>query len=171
MSESFELDPVDRITVGAVGARGSRTFYLQARQGLEVVTLVLEKEHVIALGRTGEELLTRIGLPEPPLELSAEGMGLQEPLDPAFRVGSMAMGFVEERDLVLLECHELGDEEADRATARFWLTKGQLGALGEHGLSVAAQGRPQCQLCGLPLDPEGHDCMARNGHPRHGEAG
>jgi hypothetical protein len=29
---------------------------------------------------------------------------------------------------------------------------------------VAAQGRPICPLCRVPMEPEGHQCFASNGH-------
>src|SRR5436309_4351287 len=38
-----ELGPVDRITADALGEPGMRTFYLQARAGDELVTVVVEK--------------------------------------------------------------------------------------------------------------------------------
>ncbi len=46
----FDLNPVDRITTDAVGEPGRRVFYLQGRKGLEVVTLICEKEHVVSAG-------------------------------------------------------------------------------------------------------------------------
>ena len=30
--------------------------------------------------------------------------------------------------------------------------------------TVVNEGRPLCQLCGLPMDPDGHKCPASNGH-------
>jgi uncharacterized repeat protein (TIGR03847 family) len=49
---------------------------------------------------------------------------------------------------------------------RLWATKEQMFALSRHGASVAERGRPTCQFCGNPLDPEGHACPAMNGHSR-----
>jgi uncharacterized repeat protein (TIGR03847 family) len=47
---------------------------------------------------------------------------------------------------------------------RFWATREQMLSLARHGAIVCAAGRPACQLCGNPLDPEGHHCPALNGH-------
>ena len=47
---------------------------------------------------------------------------------------------------------------------RFWATRDQMLSLARHGAAVCARGRPRCQLCGNPLDPEGHVCPALNGH-------
>jgi uncharacterized repeat protein (TIGR03847 family) len=47
---------------------------------------------------------------------------------------------------------------------RFWATREQMLSLARHAAAVSARGRPRCQLCGNPLDPEGHVCPALNGH-------
>lgn len=48
-SRLIELNPVSRITVGAIGEPGRRTFYLQARRGPMLLTLVCEKDQVSEL--------------------------------------------------------------------------------------------------------------------------
>jgi hypothetical protein len=45
-------------------------------------------------------------------------------------------------------------------------TREQMLSLSRHGALVAARGRPTCQFCGNPIDPEGHVCPAMNGHGR-----
>ncbi|MGH2719875.1 MAG: DUF3090 domain-containing protein [Actinomycetota bacterium] len=180
--DDIEFDGVDRITVGAIGPPGRRTFYLQARQGLEQVTLVVEKDHVIALGEGTEEIFKAEGYPKEPVEWDADSMALEQPVTPEFRVGTMAIGYAEDRDLVLIECRaltgraepdpadpgepeaEADDEDSSGPSARFWITRTQLQALAARGMSVAAQGRPLCPLCRVPMDPEGHVCYASNGH-------
>lgn len=57
----------------------------------------------------------------------------------------------------------LGSGESEPARVRFWATREQMLALARHGATVCAQGRPRCQLCGNPMDPEGHQCPALNG--------
>jgi uncharacterized repeat protein (TIGR03847 family) len=54
--------------------------------------------------------------------------------------------------------------EAEREKVRFWATREQMLSLARHGAAVCAAGRPRCQLCGNPIDPEGHQCPALNGH-------
>ena len=56
----MELGIVDRITADAVGEPGMRTFYLQARAGAELVTVIVEKEQVELLARSVLELLADI---------------------------------------------------------------------------------------------------------------
>lgn len=164
-----EPEPVDRITIDAVGEPGRRTFLLQTRRGDRVVSLVIEKEQAIALGRGVEELLTRVGFPEPPLPFKAEEMLLDESVEPSWRVGSIEIGYLEQRDLMFVHCQEVTDEpNQESASLLFLLTRAQLGALGVRALWVAAKGRPRYPMCKLPIDPQGHVCPALNGHRRAG---
>jgi uncharacterized repeat protein (TIGR03847 family) len=162
---SYELNDVDRITVGTVGEPGQRVFMLQARQGGELVTLKVEKGQVRALAEYLGELLE--GLPRSghlPTELE-----LEEPADPEWVVGSLGITYVEELDRLLLLAEEAvatGDEAGDDPgdEARFFLTREQAGALAIRGTQLVESGRPPCPLCHYPLDPAGHVCPKTNGH-------
>ncbi|MGH2691991.1 MAG: DUF3090 domain-containing protein [Actinomycetota bacterium] len=175
----IELDPVDRITAGAVGEPGERTFFLQGRQSERLVTILVEKQQVELLSASLVEILARSGKETgqgPP----DEEMDLEDPVVPEWRAGRLSIGYDEDRDLVLLEAEEYVAEDADEeesgeaetllpdpdaaGAVRFWVTREQALALARHAASVAAAGRPRCQLCGNPMDPDGHVCPALNGH-------
>lgn len=171
----MDLGPVDRITADAVGEPGSRVFYIQARAGSELVTVVVEKEQVQLLAATVLELLETTSTEEEP----GEGdMGLEEPLDARWRAGRLSLAFDEDRDLFLLEVQEFRPEaeeadpedprtllsEEEPETIRLWASAAQMLALSRYGAAVAARGRPACQFCGNPMDAEGHVCPAMNGH-------
>jgi uncharacterized repeat protein (TIGR03847 family) len=169
-----ELDPVDRITTDAVGPPGERTFYLQARKGDELVTVMVEKQQVQLLSASILEILARVGK-ETGLGPDEEEMELEEPVDPRWRAGRLSIGYLDDRDLLLLEVEELLDEDDDGVEKeekeeregerlRLWATPAQMLSLSRHGAAVCARGRPPCQFCGNPLDPEGHICPAMNGH-------
>jgi uncharacterized repeat protein (TIGR03847 family) len=170
-----DLGQVDRITADAVGEPGARTFYIQARAAGELVTLIVEKEQVQLLAASVLELLTEVA---PDDALGEEsGMELEQPLDPRWRAGRLSIGFDQDRDLFLLEVEELHqdlEEDDPRAelpetkpeSIRLWASPAQMLALSRHGAAVAARGRPTCQFCGNPIDPEGHACPAMNGHSR-----
>jgi uncharacterized repeat protein (TIGR03847 family) len=177
MAESFELDPVDWITAGAVGEPGRRTFYVQARRGSDLVAIVVEKGQVTALGQLAQELLGRIGIEVTPDDLDEDRMRLLEPVMPAWRAGSMSLGMDANGQRFLLEADELTEDEdvaleegtsARRAggNARFWLSRTQLVALAAYASYVVEAGaRERCQLCSRPIDPvDGHVCPATNGH-------
>ena len=235
----IELDPVDRITAGAVGSPGERVFYLQGRRADQLVTLLVEKQQVQLLAASVVEILARVGK-ETGQGPSEDEMALEEPLIAEWRAGRLSIGYHEERDLVMLEVEEVvdeaeaeddedvedeegeedppgpdisitglreleadgeidDDEEEDRdddempldpladdhdsiselealdapagreaARIRFWATREQMLSLARHGAAVCAAGRPRCQLCGNPIDPEGHQCPALNGHRKMG---
>src|SRR2546425_80086 len=184
----IELGPVDRITADAVGEAGARTFYLQARKDDQLVTLLVEKQQVQLLAASVVEILSRVGKEsgEGPPE---EAMGLEDPIIPEWRAGRLSIGYEEERDLLLLEAEELleedeEDEDEDEAEGgeeralegrepgrvRFWATREQMLSLARHGAAVCAQGRPRCQFCGNPIEPEGHQCPAMNGHRKLSDA-
>jgi uncharacterized repeat protein (TIGR03847 family) len=163
----IELDPVDRITAGAIGDPGERVFYLQGRRAEQLVTLLVEKQQVELLATSLVEILARTGKEtgEGPPE---EEMDLEEPVLPEWRAGRLSIGYDEARDLVLLEAEEVAEEEEEAVEepgkVRFWASREQALALARHGAAVAAAGRPRCELCGNPMDPEGHVCPALNGH-------
>lgn len=162
----LELDPVDRITVGAVGEPGDRVFYLQARRDDRLVTLIVEKQQVQLLSATLVDILARLG--KEIEDAGDEEMELEEPLVPEWRAGRLAVGYEEDRDLMLLEAEELipddEDEEVEGEQIRMWATREQMLSLARQGAAVVAAGRPQCRYCGNPMDPEGHQCPAMNGH-------
>jgi uncharacterized repeat protein (TIGR03847 family) len=175
----MELGPVDRITADAVGEPGDRTFYIQARAGSELVTVIVEKQQVQLLAASVLELLEDAPETEPIADEPT--MSLEEPLDPRWRAGRLSIGFDQERDLFLLEVEEwqpelddLGDDdpglmtvpEAEPDSIRILASPAQMLALSRHGAAVAARGRPTCQFCGNPIDAEGHACPAMNGHSK-----
>src|SRR4029079_12238276 len=97
----YLFDPPERFVAGTVGQPGDRTFFLQARDGVRVVSVVLEKVQVAVLAdRLGELLseLERRGLEAAHAGERAEtcvaGTGpLGEPLNEAFRAGSLTLGW------------------------------------------------------------------------------
>jgi uncharacterized repeat protein (TIGR03847 family) len=167
MSSSFEFDPAERFTAGAVGEPGRRIFYLQAGGQGTLVTLLAEKEQVSALSQTIARLLEL--LPETEDEGYAPGdeeLELVEPLLPEWRAGSMSLDYEESGDRVILVVQEALPEESEEepATLRVALSRAQAERLAIHANSVVSAGRPQCRVCGLPMDPAGHNCPALNGH-------
>jgi uncharacterized repeat protein (TIGR03847 family) len=176
VSASFELEAPDRFTAGAVGPAGQRVFYLQAREAGKVVTLKCEKEHVRALGEYLAGLLERLtpvsgGVPD--------DLTLLEPLDVPWAVGSIAAGYDQGRDRVVVVANELveededSDEEAEKpepgkapdgAAARFLITRAQATAFVARSRDLVKAGRPNCPMCNQPIDPGGHVCPRSNGH-------
>lgn len=167
-----DLNPVSRVTAGAVGEPGHRTFYLQGRQGTTLVSLLTEKDQVTSLGQGITDLLTRLGeRPDAATNVSEYDLALEQPVEPLFRIGQLGLGYDQESDLLVIVAYAVPTEENAETVdvVRFWGTRDQMRGLAQHVGQVAAAGRPICVLCGRPIDPEGHFCPRRNGHGAHAQ--
>ena len=177
---SFRHDQPDRCVVGTVGEPGQRTFYLQARTGSAVTSVVLEKTQVAALadqldGMLDEVLRRSGGLaPVPAAAPSAvEDLApLDLPLEEEFRVGELSLTWLggDEQVEIVARTGDTGEpsdgEEEDRDTFTVRLTGAQARAFAARARAVVAAGRPPCPFCAQPLDPSGHLCPRQNGFHR-----
>jgi uncharacterized repeat protein (TIGR03847 family) len=183
----YIFDPPERFVAGTVGEPGERTFFLQARDGGRVVSVVLEKVQVAVLAdrlnRLLDELDQRGVTVVTPLlaDTTPDAEPLDEPIVEAFRAGTLTLGWDGSSDRVLVEARaqteEQEEDEAGEAEVlvddeaedgpdvfRVLLTAPAARAFVERAVRVIASGRPPCPLCGQPLDPQGHICPRRNGH-------
>jgi uncharacterized repeat protein (TIGR03847 family) len=184
----YIFDPPQRFVAGTVGEPGDRTFFLQARDGSRVVSVVLEKVQVAVLADRLNRLLdeldqrgvTAATSPAVAIPDVTDAEPLDEPIVEAFRAGTLTLGWDGTSDRVLVEARaqtEDDDEEATEADEvidddaedgpdvfRVLLTAPAARAFVERAVRVIASGRPPCPLCGQPLDPQGHICARRNGH-------
>lgn len=171
-SITYEVNPVEHMTTGAIGPPGKRVFYIQGRGVDQLITLIVEKQQIQSLAIGLEQFLSELeerhpDLPEAEGDFSEGEMDLQEPIDPLFRVGHMGLGYDEETDMLVLVAREIQPPEGDpeeAAVVRFWCSRAQLRQMCHWGLEVAQRGRPICGNCGQPIDSEGHFCPKSNGH-------
>jgi len=181
VSESFELRDVDHIVADAVGPPGQRVFYLQAAQGDQCVTLRLEKQQVAALCEHLAAMMS--DLPEA-APVAGATTGLREPVHEAWVVGAMGVAYEQADDRILLVAEEMvldtdgtDDDDFDddavdlfstagllggAATARLYVPRSMVKTFVAHGLAVTSAGRPSCDLCGGPINPDGHMCPRLN---------
>jgi len=180
----FIFDNPDRFIAGTVGGPGNRVFFLQARDGTRIVSVALEKIQVAALADRLGDLLDELdhrgieGAEEHEGSVGDTG-AMDEPVNEAFRVGTLSLGWDTTDRLVLLEARELTGEEEETDDEpgldadddedgpdllRVRVTPSFARDFIARALRVLAAGRPPCPLCGQPLDPQGHLCPRRNGH-------
>ncbi len=181
--EGDDVYPVTRITAGAVGVFGRRTFVLQAFFGSEPFCWVIEKDQAMALSKAIPELLddVRIEFPElgEPLVAAAPNLTLVEPLQPLFRVGSIGVEYDRLHDLVIFTLvdadtmtgegeEELIDADAEPPEHQIYTTRGQAKLLGEQAEKTVVAGRLLCPSCSMPIDEFGHFCPPANPRTRRG---
>jgi uncharacterized repeat protein (TIGR03847 family) len=154
VSESFDFEQPDFFTAGAVGKPGDRTFYLQAREKGRLITLKCEKEQVRALGEYLAGLITKLGAPKG--KVPAE-MDLLPFAEPAWIVASMGVGYDEEHERIIVDAHELFEEEEEGqrageepASARVRITREQAQAFARRAKELMQAGRPTAPSAAHP---------------------
>lgn len=168
MSE-IEITP-DIFTSDYVGEPGARTFYLQARSTTTTTTFLVEKQQVAVLADRLCDVLVMIDSDDTiksAVSARDPALALEQPVEPEWRVGDMGLAYDEDADrvMVLLQEAPVAEEPGmDEDSVRLMLRRDQARTFVLHALAMVAEGRPICQLCGLPMDPTGHLCPASNGH-------
>jgi uncharacterized repeat protein (TIGR03847 family) len=182
MPRQFHLfDRPHRFVAGTVGTPGERVFYLQAVDGVRIVSVALEKQQVSVLADRIEQLLDEI-VARTGTALPATGdpdtKALEQPVDEEFRVGAMGLAWDGDAGVVIIEAQApvedseiaqetlLEDVEEGPDALRVRLEPGRARAFVDRARRVIAAGRPPCPLCGRPLDPSGHVCPRQNGYHR-----
>jgi uncharacterized repeat protein (TIGR03847 family) len=172
----FDFNAPDRFVADAVGEPGSRTFYLQARQGGAVVTLGMEKVHLAALtGRLAGLLDVEIGTGAAGASGEAaarDDAPLEAPLIEVFRVGAISLAWDNETDSVVIEAqpgNENGefqlasdDDMAGPDQLRVRIAPSRARDFVRRAAGLVAAGRPSCPFCGQPLEAGGHFCARTN---------
>lgn len=180
-----DFDPVDRFVAGTVGPAGQRAFYLQASTGPLVVTVGLEKQQVSILADRVNDVLDQLA-PGAAVEPGEPGGApedtdpLQTPFDEDWHVQTLSLAWDEDRQRLVIECHDHDPDEQDEQddasadpgaplagnSIRVSLTPAQARAFARRSNALVAAGRPPCPFCGNPLDPTGHICPRANGYKR-----
>jgi uncharacterized repeat protein (TIGR03847 family) len=186
------FDPPERFVAGTVGEPGQRTFFLQAREGLRVTSVALEKQQVEILGERIDELLDELmsagGIASvipaiTPVEQVDNGP-LEQPIVEEFRAGTITLSWDAEDERVVVEVFPVIevavpieadeddlvdlpiDEPEPEELFVVRLTPAQARVFATRAASVVSAGRPACQFCGGPVDPAGHLCPRANGFRR-----
>jgi uncharacterized repeat protein (TIGR03847 family) len=114
----YDYDLPDRFVAGTVGPPGNRTFFLQARRGGALVSVVLEKVQVQVLAERMALLLAEVArrgvrVPEALAPADDDTAPLDEPLVEAFRVGTMTLAWNGDGDEIVVEARARPDEEEE----------------------------------------------------------
>ena len=187
-------DSPDRFVAGTVGQPGERTFFLQAREGNRITSVVVEKQQVSVLAehldKVLDEVLRRSGpaAQVPPAhEKPSDTDPLDAPITEEFRVGTMTIAWDAEINKIVIELFSNVDEDDDDEPELSAAAAAALEGNDEvnadevfvvkispsyardfvaRAQALVAAGRPPCPFCLQPLDPAGHICPRANGYRR-----
>jgi uncharacterized repeat protein (TIGR03847 family) len=161
-----EFDLARGIDVQSFGQPGQRTFRLRVigAEG-QTASVWLEKEQLQALNLALRQMLAQLEYEDEP---AAADVGLfPASADHDFRAGRLGMGFQPSDRTVVLFTFEVGaPEDEEEPTLRVRMSQLQSAALVVNLDDVIAGGRPQCPLCGMPMEAVGHACIRSNGHSK-----
>jgi uncharacterized repeat protein (TIGR03847 family) len=147
----------DRVMVGTIGDVGERLFLVQVREGRRLVVVKVEKDQVAILASWLARVVRSMSRPDA-LEMGVE-------LEPEYEVdlvaGEITVSIDEAAGAIEVSI-EPAEEDGDSLVVT--LTVEQAAAFAIRAVQLIEAGRPPCPLCGLPLDPRGHDCPRTNGH-------
>ena len=151
------LELPDRVTVGTIGEIGQRLFLLQAREGRRLVVVKVEKDQIAILASWLARVVRTMSRPG---ELEV-GMELEAEYEVDLVAGEITVSVDEAAERLEVSIEPAED---DGDTLVVTLSKEQAAAFAIRAVQLIEAGRPPCPLCGLPLDPRGHDCPRTNGH-------
>lgn len=177
----------DRVVVGTLGAPGSRSFYLQVRTRSLLTSVLLEKQQAAVLAEKINEILDQLSagagdaltIPETtPVELVDDGP-LEQPVEAAFRAGTMSLGWDPSTAEIVIEAYSVIEVDADdldldidpasdidlepTEVVVVRMPVGTARAFAERTREIVGAGRPVCVLCGEPIDGDDHVCRIDDG--------
>src|SRR6266576_412535 len=149
----YELDPVDRIAIAAVGEPGQRRFFLQATGSGRTLTLAYEKGQIQALVVRLHQMLEAQQIESPEDAAAEDSSAGPAPGEPEWQIGEMGLGYHEARRMFVLVASQVAAGEAaepdapppapapaadDAPSVRFWLSHDQVVAFSQQAQSVLA---------------------------------
>ncbi|MBI2855659.1 MAG: DUF3090 family protein [Chloroflexi bacterium] len=156
----YDLGHVDAVRAEALGFPGERTFRLLMEGPHGEACLWLEKEQLFELAMAVRQMLIMVAsegkggeVPQP-----VTGIWQSDSMAVEFKVGKLSLAHEPDSGLFIIEAHDVEEDQEEDARLEFWVSGSQLESLAEEALRVCAAGRPRCDLCGLPMDPEFHIC-------------
>jgi uncharacterized repeat protein (TIGR03847 family) len=185
-------DAPDRFVAGTVGQPGERTFFLQAREGNRMTSVVCEKQQVSVLAEHLDRVLDEVQrrsagqVDVPPASSTARDTDpLDAPINEEFRVGTMTIAWDPSIDRIVIELFsnvDVDEEERPEETSSpaaeepdeieadevfvVKITASYARDFVARAQALVAAGRPSCPFCLQPIDPQGHICPRANGYRR-----
>ncbi len=164
---AIDLGPARELGAEAFGQPGQRTFQLRfiGASG-ESATVGVEKQHLVGLSVALEQILEQLGFETSKGSAAAAIGGFPSSPDHEYLAGRMSLGLEERDNAIILVVYDMADTDERSPTLSVRFTPGQADGLRLRLNEIISAGRPICQLCGAPIDPQGHACIRSNGHSK-----
>lgn len=174
MREIHEFSFPERFISGTVGMPGERTFYLQAIDGRRNTSVALEKSQLAILAERIVALFKelKMGKAQDFKRGNRPLPQLLTPFSEEFRIAALSLTWNAQTEQLIIEAQGgeeseiIEDDEDGPPLFRITLTMESALTFALDSFALIRAGRPPCQFCGAPLDPQGHVCPRANGYRR-----
>jgi uncharacterized repeat protein (TIGR03847 family) len=157
-----QLGRAFKVNADAVGEPGNRRFRLLVEAEHGSACLWLEKEQLFQLATAIQRLLSTADLSGSDTPSAMTQRTGDQSFE--FQVGQLMINDESRGPILQLQANDQEESDSRIPTIGTLIDLGQLKALAEEALNVCAAGRPRCPLCGVPMGPEGHQCVKTNGY-------
>ena len=173
----------DRFVAGTVGDADERLYFVQARQGSRVTSVLCERKQVEVLAEHLAEVLEHLSSQSewhdiiPPARRSADDLDpLDVPLDVDFRARTMTITWVVREQALQIELFSRGDyqrsfafrhvteSEVNGQMLRVLITPERARDFTARVFQLSAMARPVCPFCAQRIEASGHICPRANGY-------
>ena len=165
----YPMGSLSEVQAETFGEPGRRTFRLVLGAGQAQCSLWLEKEQLFQLGVYLQDAVDSLSEEDKSADSRRQEQEWFGGEEVDFKAGQMMISHDKQANCFYLLAYERESAETEKseeemASVSFWIDPGQARVLSEEALKICAAGRPNCFLCGQPINPEGHVCPRSNGH-------
>ena len=169
MDERIDLGLLDMIRAEAIGEPGQRTFKISSVSERGECVLWIEKEQLFQIGLAIKQIAATVSEQATTSPFAAEYPAPPLPAHTEFKASELRVRHDRDSDVFTIEAIDSeseaeNDDEEAAVAIQFSFSRRMGHELADEALKVIASGRPRCELCGAPRNPEGHVCPRTNGY-------
>ncbi|RRD46235.1 DUF3090 domain-containing protein [Tessaracoccus sp. OH4464_COT-324] len=156
----------DRFVLGTLGEPGKRRFILQISGRGQLVSVEVEKQQILKLGRRLGDVMDQLmdlGRPIPEAFAPRDMGPLDSPVDVEFKVGGIGLAWDNANSCTQIEL--FSEDPDDMRLIQIWLTPSRTREFVGRVERIIEAGRPACPVCGQPIF-NSHICPRSNGYRR-----
>ena len=158
-----DIGTATRLDAEVFGEPGKRTFRVLVEAEKGAASVWMEKEQLSALALSVKSYIKQLTEEQRKVATDPPEASTAEPTFD-FKTTGLGLVFDESTCRFGIITFDETDQGKQTGTMMWWATLGQAEAMADSALEIVASGRPICDLCHRPKDPEGHMCPHTNGH-------